>query len=667
MKSSRPVFTRQNPFPPASTAKKTHYHPSSKQSMSKKERTSSLSPVRLSRRTQLQSLSHESQRLLKKPNSSFSAAEGQRDFTEIWPSNDSRFSPRRNAASPEKGTPQQSAMSEVFTVSSGVQEDSVLAKYIDRFRHGRPRSREERQQMGSVTGEEEVPYWWVSHSSVLSSTSAEDVQDAAPYSPLHQRQHARSVSVLSDASQGECDDTEILHLQERANRLLLRGESGLCDESVLVSSDGLGCSDFSSPATVDEPVRQPLIPSLIKPTDGKVSSDSVHDVSSQNYIIPTLALRSRPEEDILFQWRLRRKMEQARKWPQSQQHSSLHGSAQSWQIPSLTTPSASGQANKQHMSSPSPQFSQRDAHPLVPAPQPETTEAPRLCPAPPSPSLFPNYVVSSSLLSQPQAISHVPAHMHLLCDVLPCTSQSPHTRGKQSVSQRLEESQTNLVHKKTQVSEASLNTFRDLLFREPVPSSCHASSGTAVGDEPGRQKVRKNKKKKGETKDSEKKLAMSTRQERRTARSSSHESLPNKATLLNEQQQLEGSQESPMNSCAGVHEPPASPVHTALGQVVSDVLFPTGDSSPAQKIPVSSVSPSFAVSSPLTSPLPPCNAHTSMEVMSKLLQEAEDSDEKEFEDDPLLKVLRQQRKWVKDQISEVDSQLNEVLEEQQVT
>ncbi|KAK5892535.1 hypothetical protein CesoFtcFv8_012904 [Champsocephalus esox] len=38
MKSSAPVFTRQNPFEPASKVGKAHYHPSCKQSLSKKEK-----------------------------------------------------------------------------------------------------------------------------------------------------------------------------------------------------------------------------------------------------------------------------------------------------------------------------------------------------------------------------------------------------------------------------------------------------------------------------------------------------------------------------------------------------------------------------------------------------------------------------------------------------
>lgn len=39
-------------------------------------------------------------------------------------------------------------------------------RYVERFRHGQPWSREERQQMASANGEE----WWASHSSVPSST-----------------------------------------------------------------------------------------------------------------------------------------------------------------------------------------------------------------------------------------------------------------------------------------------------------------------------------------------------------------------------------------------------------------------------------------------------------------------------------------------------------------
>lgn len=68
--------------------------------------------------------------------------------------------------------------------------------------------------------------------------------------------------------------------------------------------------------------------------------------SHKTSALPSLVPPTRPEEDILFQWRLRRKIEQAREWPQSLQHSSLRGPTFSWQTPNLSHASASGQAYK---------------------------------------------------------------------------------------------------------------------------------------------------------------------------------------------------------------------------------------------------------------------------------------------------------------------------------
>lgn len=78
----------------------------------------------------------------------------------------------------------------------------------------------------------------------------------------------------------------------------------------------------------------------------KASSNSVQAAPPQKSIIHSLGPPKRPEEDILFQWRLRRKMEQAREWPQALKHSSPTDPAFSWQAPSLSVPSAGGQAHK---------------------------------------------------------------------------------------------------------------------------------------------------------------------------------------------------------------------------------------------------------------------------------------------------------------------------------
>ncbi|KAM4735260.1 proline and serine-rich protein 3 [Anableps anableps] len=723
MKSSGPVFTRQNPFPPVSTVKRAHYHPSRKQSLSKKDKKITLSPVRLHQRSNHppRSRNQESQQLCE--NQDFSASDGQHVFTEIWPSNECGSSPDSNTDFPEMLPDKPPTRSETSAVPSGVKEDSVLAKsgsvrldgesghclagrrtftpvskssvasnrlnsnqlpysycffspslssYVNGhelivlqlcrtpvqsvFRRGRPQSREERQQMVSTDGEEQMPFWWMTHSSVPSSTPTKDGHDSAVCSPDEQPKHDRSFS-------WESDDTEIINLQERASRLLLKGECSPSDGSIPVSSDGLACSDFSSPVSVDEPMRQPLIPSLMKATAAKISPDSAPAASSQKSVLPTMTPPTHPEEDILFQWRLRRKMEQARGWSQSMKQSGLHDSACSWQAPSLIHASAIGQPYKQQQSFWPPHLSERDAHPHMTAPQPEITEAhKRGAPAPSPPHFLTAALPSSSLMSQPQALSHVPAHMHLLCDVLPCPNQSSLANDDQSTSQKLSEPQPKVVHKKTQVSESLLSTNKDGPVKERLPSSLHASSGSIKEEGPSQQKVHgKNKKKKLVTKESDQKTALPSRQQRKPARESSKPSVPKNATLK-EQYQHDESEEVHKASCTGGHLPPSSPVHTALGQVISEVLFPTV----AQKTPVSSFSTPKNISSSSQSPVSLNVTQNSLEVISQLLQEAEDSDGKEFEDDPLLQVLRHQRKWVKDQIRAVDVMLNESLEEQPV-
>ncbi|XP_070822719.1 proline and serine-rich protein 3 isoform X2 [Chaetodon trifascialis] len=666
MKSSGPVFSRQNPFQPASREGRAHYHPSRNQILSKKEKKTTLSPVRAKQRSnpQLRTLSPESRRPFEKRESCFAATDAL--FVESWPSSDSGSSPASNSASSDTEMPKESVRAGKSAVSSEleVEPDSVLAKYVERFRHGRPQSREERQKADSAIGEKRLPFWWMSPSSLPPSstptkTTDQDVlqplkDDHGPaiFSPAELRRRDRSLSpcrgslsILSDTSQGEFDDdAEILQLQEKANRLLLRDECTQSDGSVHVSSEGLGCSDFSSSVNVDEPLRRPLIPSSIKLTS---------------------------EEDILFQWRLRRKIEQAREWPQSLQHSSPHGPTFSWQGPSLSYPSASGQAYKQQQSTQPPEFLQKATHPHIADPQPETKEAHVSCAPASGPPPFPAFVVSGSSVSQPSPIAHVPAHMHLLCDVLPCPTQSSYAGKHPSVSESIDESHTKVVRKKTRVPRNSMNAITDEPVCEHMPSPPPAVEAEGPSHHKGSERK---KKEKAQMEESERKAAMTFRKQKKsryterecadvpgsTNRSASNHTVPKKVMPWADQQHQRGSQDFSSERCTGDHVPPPSPVHRALGQVVSEVLFLSGDSSPAQRTPASTPAP-------LQSSVPPCNAQNSAEVISQLLQEAEDSDEKEFEDDPLLQVLRKQRTWVKEQISEVDSMLNELQDEQQVT
>ncbi|XP_038129470.1 proline and serine-rich protein 3 isoform X1 [Cyprinodon tularosa] len=645
MKSSGSVFTRQNPFPPASRVKRAHYHPSCKQSLSQKEKKTTLSPVRLHQSDNHPPPSPNRKRHQLNEDLGFSTKDGQKMFTEIWPSIESESSTDSNPDCPEMSPDKPSVRFNTSTAPSGAEEDSVLAKYVERFRHGRPRSREERQQMASADAEEPRPLWWMAHSSVpsLAPTPSlnKDDCDSSAYSPAEWPQQETSFNAASDASEGEFDDKEILHLQERASRLLLEGECSQSDGFIAVSSDGLGCSDLSSPFSVDEPVRQPLVPILKRPTAANLIPDSA---SFQKPAVPSIAPPTRPEDDILFQWRLRRKMEQARDWSQSTKTSGVYDSAISRQIPSFVPASASGEPDKQQWSFEPPQFSESDPH--MSAPPPGTHRPGASAPNPPRliSSAVPS---SSSAMSQTRALPHVPAHMHLLCDVLPCPNQS----FVQNMTQKVSEPQTKVVHRKTQVSESLLSTNCNGFVRECLPSSPH---GNRKKEGYSLQKVAdKKKKKKQETAEPAQKTGLPSRQQRKPARDSLNPTLKKKTSFK------DGSEEVPEESCTGSHAPPSSPVHTALGQVVSEVLFPTGP----QKTPLSSVSPPKIIS-PSESPVPLSVTDNSLAVISQLLQEAEDSDGKDFEDDPLLQVLRRQRKWVKDQIGEVDVMLQEFLEEQ---
>lgn len=465
-----------------------------------------------------------------------------------------------------------------------------------------------------------------------------------------------SSQILSNISHDEFDETEILHLQEKANRLLLRDECSLSDGSIHVSSEGLGCSDSSSPVNIDEPLQRPLIPIVLKSTSVKVSA------SSQKSVIPALVPPARPEEDILFQWRLRRKIEQARERPQTLQHSSAPDRTFSWQAPTISRPFDGGKADQQLQSSQTPSHvSQKPSHSLISWPEAKDTQP--SCPPASGPPPIPAFLFSGSSISQTHTITHIPAHMHFLCDILPCPAQSSQGDKQQSTIQSVNESHTKFAHKKT-----SEDVLTDGAIHKYLASSPPTPTSTATEDVvPGHhRRPERNKKEKPLAKESGRKTGMPS-QKQHKSRSSSHQGVPNKDMPWTEQHQQKGSQEFSSEGCTRDFAKPPSPVHSALGQVVSEVLFPTVDSTPPPRAPISSVSSPHTTSAVPQSSVPPSDAQNSMEVISQLLREAEDSDGKEFEDDPLLQVLRKQRRRVKGQISEVDSVLSELLNEQQVT
>lgn len=253
----------------------------------------------------------------------------------------------------------------------------------------------------------------------------------------------------------------------------------------------------------------------------KARSDSEPAASSQKSVLPpSLVTPQWPAEDILFQWRLRRKMEQAREGPRHVQHPSLHGPTFSWQSQTFHHPAANGPLFKvrlvlqthyvvysipvlqnhsffpyfisciQHQQSTQTESSthphQRDSQ----------SEPHASCFQAAGPSQGPAFVASGSLDSQPRPVASLPAHMHFLCDVLPCPIQPSHAGGKQKSTADI-----SVSHVKTKVPE---NQLPDEPNCEPVPLSQPASSeaeekrGTSHHKRPERKK-----KEKVQTKDSE--------------------------------------------------------------------------------------------------------------------------------------------------------------------
>ncbi|XP_062322642.1 proline and serine-rich protein 3 isoform X1 [Osmerus eperlanus] len=703
MKSSGgALFTRQNPFVQDPPLGKAHYNPTRTQKLPKQQRKTTLSPVRLTKPSgsppvQTLSLSPEDQRFLSGANHLVlcppPATDTQPSFSESWPSTDLGSSPANTTPSPNADavTQAKQAGKSMDPDGRGDQEDSVLAKYVERFRHGRPQSREERQQMGTGTSEGQEPFWWLSPSPLPSSSTPTQTSDkkfsfrlkndptGSTLSPVGNPQHDSTLSNctnlldlsamgLSDSSHGYLGDSDILQLQERANRLLHRSEHSVSSGSVPISSEGLACSDFSSPVSVDEPVRRPTIPSLIDSTTVNPRTASFH----ANPVLKPLgrsANRTRPEEDILFQWRLRRKMENARLWPQS-----LSQQPQSaiWQDHKIVFP-----ADRMRRGTPN----------FTPAPQ-DTESAPHgPCGPEPAPSLVPSFPISSPTVSKLLSDAPVPAHMHLLCDVLPCPDRpSPQPVHRKS-PQRWQVSGSNIAPRQPSgpANSADTSTEEPASKHEssPPPASSETTGeewvdeqrraeGQKTKEAPPRKHVEQSEKQPGTSSRKKKKKTARVRGDHAERPVYTDKSLaavhqrrsPDRAHTWREdnsrdpgrQERAQGlTREGRPGDCA----PPPSPIHSALGQVISGVLFPTPDSPPGPRTPMSVDTPPAPPQSPaaLASVQPPT------EVISQLLQEAEDSDEKEFEDDPLLQVLRKQRRWVKEQLRQVDSLLEDLQEE----
>ncbi|XP_068097963.1 proline and serine-rich protein 3 isoform X2 [Hyperolius riggenbachi] len=616
MNSSTAIFSNQgNPFPPPARSR-THYHPSPPHALSEEQRHVVLSPVRLPHHLSEELGSPDlrflegGQRLV--PGLPESDSSG--PFDESWPSSEgSSKTPEQDkrAASPD-------VMTRIHRGSHAAEpanEDSVLARYIARFRSGRPSSRLERSPPHSAMKD----FWWLQTS--LDSPDAQRLRAgsgmsaAVGFSP-------HSLEITPPSAEGSLNDSrvgpdevDILALQERARKLILQSESSISSGG-LVSPEGVGSSPssgISNPASDVSRVRLPLldtapvVPSLHPPVSLSIPSMRSH---------PTIP----PEEDILYQWRLRRKMEQAREGT----------------LPVTTrrrSPSPPIRLPRQVLCTADSSESTIHTAP------PEAAESSRL------PALQPASCCSHVPLASPSMVPHsascaIPPHLHLQCDILPCV----HRQHSAPCAQRKQEA-------------------------EPRRPATAPPAGAATAPQTGPEQV----------------VAGLKTEEASERRPHSRPDGPEQRKVRAKGGKSRRTADKGGDGRGSEAPPPASPVHHALEQVISERLFsplpkpqprksqkttapPTEES--RQLHPRKTTAPPTEESRqlhPRKTTAPPTEESRELhprEITAQLLEEAEDSDGAEFADDPLLQVLREQRRSLRSRLREVDLRLAELEDEE---
>ncbi|KAM6428786.1 proline and serine-rich protein 3 isoform 1-T5 [Liasis olivaceus] len=582
MDSSLAVFsTLGSPFLEASSSR-SHYHPSRAQPLRQKQQQTVLSPSRLQHRNcsilpeeaepgpSYPHLLPDSNSQEGKPPKSNSTS----PFNESWPSTERSSSP----LTPEgtKGLPaQQSSEAKTLDVpkrpDSVSDSESVIAKYIERFRYGKPTDRKERLTPSGGSTE----FWWLNHpflpdgensrkEASLSSDNSQSEVRSSLFSPI------LTHSPLGEMQAASALDAETVSLQEKAARLLCRSVSPL-SSSRPVSSEGLGSTSTST------------------------ITNSATDLPQ--HALQHLAAHQAKEDDILFQWRLRRKMEEASK-------AIAVRPPEVWRSPCIQPTCASGKMEREVLKSAEPtHWRSKDQKVLQTSePQLDVKYTLSLC-HPSCAGILRNGITSG------QSIETIPISNGIM------VTGGPECSGE------------HIVKKSTPQEDhipdyLSTSPPRPAETSEPLDqtTSCHVQ-GAAPSDQGVRLEPRR------------------------------------KPGLCRVKQSQAKSIPDPRES---PRSPTKHSVQHVLAEVVAERLFSPPES-PAlhrdkPKRSSRTLGPGETIPKKVVTPSHP----QLLNMAAQLLEQAEDSDGMEFEDDLLLQVLRGQRESLHHQLRAVDFQITQL-------
>ncbi|XP_063168643.1 proline and serine-rich protein 3 isoform X2 [Candoia aspera] len=514
-------------------------------------------------------------------------------FNESWPATE-----RSSSSLTPEGTKGLSAQqsSEAKTLDAPKLPDSIsdsesiIGKYIERFRYGKPTDRKERLAPRGGSAE----FWWLSHSFLPDGENSKKEASLSSDNSQSEVRSSLSSSILTHSPWGEMQaasalDAETVSLQERAARLLRRSTSPL-SSSRPVSSEGLGSTSASTITNSATGLPQHAL-----------QHPAAHQAKGSLSIIPyhvtpsSLSHYSKPEDDILFQWRLRRKMEEASK-------ATAVTAAEVWRSPCLPAACAPGKMEREVLKSIEPtHWRIKDQKALSPS----------------EPQLDVKHTLSQC---HPCSCAGIPRNGITSGQCIE-TSALLVTGGPECSGERI-------VKKTTPQEEDHVPDYLDASPPRPAQSSetldqttsCHvqwaAPSDQGVHLEPRRRpglcRVKQNQ-------------AKSITYPRESSRS-----------------------------------PTKHSVQHVLAEVVAERLFSPPES-PAlhrdkPKGNSRTLGPEEAIAKNVAAPSHP----QLLNMAAQLLEQAEDSDGLEFEDDPLLQVLRGQRESLRNQLQAVDFQITQL-------